>query len=47
MTLRYSHLSPDHKRAAVEKLSSQMDTDQEFEKLLESSDLSSTYQQTN
>ena len=51
MTLRYSHLSPDHKRAAVEKLSSHMDTymdtEQEFRKLLESSGLSNTYQQTN
>lgn len=50
MTLRYSHLSPDHKRAAVEKLSSQMDTymdtKEEFEKFLESSDLSNAYQQT-
>ena len=51
MTLRYSHLSPDHKRAAVEKLSSQMDTymdtEEEFEKLLERSGLSNTYQQSN
>ncbi len=39
MTLRYAHLSADHKRAAVERLSSQMDTymdtTREFEKSLE------------
>jgi len=26
MTLRYAHLSPDHKRAAVEALGKRMDT---------------------
>jgi len=39
MTLRYSHLSPDHKKAAVEKLSKRMDTymdtPEDFEQLLE------------
>lgn len=40
MTLRYAHLSADHKRAAVERLSSRMDTYMDtngvFEKSLES-----------
>jgi len=44
MTLRYSHLSPDHKRAAVEKLSSQMDTKEDFEKFLENLELSKLLQ---
>lgn len=32
MTLRYSHLSPDHKRRAVEVLDTYMDTREESEK---------------
>jgi integrase len=48
MTLRYSHLSPDYKRAPVEKLSSwmdtYMDTKQDFEKVVENSNLPKSYQ---
>ena len=48
MTLRYSHLSADHKRAAVEKLSSRMDTYMdtkgEIEKFLENLELSKFHQ---
>jgi len=48
MTVRYSHLSPDHKRAAVEKLSSRMDTYMdtkgEVEKLLKNLSLSKSHQ---
>ncbi len=48
MTLRYSHLSADHKRAAVEKLSSRMDTYMDtkgqFEKLVENLELSKSHQ---
>gem|GEM_PF-4368645 len=48
MTLRYSHLSADHKRADVEKLSSRMDTymdtKEDFEKLLENLGLSISHQ---
>ena len=51
MTLRYSHLSPGHKRAAVEKLSSRMDTymdtTDDFEQLLEKCGLSNQCQKSN
>ncbi len=51
MTLRYSHLSPDHKKAAVEKLSKRMDTymdtPENFEQLLEKHSILNPLQQSN
>ncbi len=51
MTLRYSHLSPDHKKAAVEKLSKRMDTYMDtpgnFEQLLEKHGILNPLQNSN
>jgi len=51
MTLRYSHLSAGHKKAAVDKLSTRMDTymdtNEEFERLLEGRSLPKSFEQSN
>ena len=51
MTLRYSHLSPDHKKAAVEKLSKRMDTyvdtPEDFGQLLEKRGILNPLQNSN
>ena len=51
MTLRYFHLSPDHKKAAVEKLSKRMDTymdsTEDFEQFLEQRGILNPFQNSN